>query len=107
MASELVPQFLLPILQVATILGMTSLCGYALQRLRQPRVVGEIAGGLLLGPLAFGHLFPATFASLFPANHLQALEIVSNIGLVLFLFLSGAELDLATIRGNRRSTLAI
>ncbi|AEU38821.1 cation:proton antiporter [Granulicella mallensis] len=106
-APDLVSQLLLPVLQVAAILCVTSLCGYALQRLRQPRVVGEIAGGLLLGPLAFGHLFPATFAALFPATHLQALETVSNIGLVLFLFLSGAELDLATIRGNRRSTLAI
>jgi Kef-type K+ transport system membrane component KefB len=106
-APDLIPQLLLPVLQVAAILCVTSLCGYVLQRLRQPRVVGEIAGGLLLGPLAFGHLFPATFASLFPATHLQALETVSNVGLVLFLFLSGAELDLATIRGNRRSTLAI
>ena len=51
-ASDLMPQFLLPVLQITAILCATSLCGYTLQQLRQPRVVGEIAGGLLLGPLA-------------------------------------------------------
>ena len=100
-------QILLPVLQVAAILLVTGLCGRAVERLRQPRVVGEIAGGLLLGPIVFGRFFPAAFAFLFPPTHLQVLETVTTIGLVLFLFLSGAELDLATVRRNRGSALAI
>ena len=95
------------LLQLGTILLSTSACGWLLARLGQPRVVGEIAGGLLLGPIAFGHLFPATIALLFPPSQLQPLEIVSNIGLVLFLFVIGAELDLAAIAKNRGTTFAI
>jgi Kef-type K+ transport system membrane component KefB len=96
---------LLLVVQIAVILAMTSLCGALLQRLRQPRVVGEIAGGLLLGPLALGRIVPSGL--LFPPAHLEPLQIVSNIGLVLFLFLMGAEIDLAALRKNRGVTLAV
>lgn len=95
------------LLQLGTILLSTSACGWLLARLGQPRVVGEIAGGLLLGPIAFGHLFPGAAALLFPPSQLHPLEIVSNIGLVLFLFVIGAELDLTAIAKNRGTTFAI
>lgn len=104
---NLLHQLFLPVLQVATILLVTSLCGRAVEKLRQPRVVGEIAGGLLLGPVLLGRLSPSAFAFLFPPTHLQALETITTIGLVLFLFLSGAELDIATVRRSRGSALAI
>jgi Kef-type K+ transport system membrane component KefB len=94
-------------LQVGAILLVTKLCGWLLARLGQPRVVGEIAGGLLLGPLACGHVFPAVSGLLFPASGLRPLEVVSNIGLVLFLFVMGAELDLDAGRRNRGASLAI
>jgi Kef-type K+ transport system membrane component KefB len=94
------------LLQLGTILLSTSACGWLLARLGQPRVVGEIAGGLLLGPIAFGHLLPAA-ALLFPPSQLHPLEIVSNISLVLFLFVIGAELDLTAIARNRGATFAI
>ena len=95
------------IVQMAAILVVTSACGWVLARLGQPRVVGEIAGGLLLGPLAFGHLLPAMSGLLFPPGRLHPLEIVSNIGLVLFLFVMGAELDLDAARHNHGASLAI
>jgi Kef-type K+ transport system membrane component KefB len=95
------------LLQLATVLLITNLCGALCVRLAQPRVVGEITGGLLLGPLALGHLFPSLSALVFPPSRLHPLEVVSNIGIVLFLFLIGAELDLTTARQNRGASLAI
>jgi Kef-type K+ transport system membrane component KefB len=99
----------LPLLlaQMAVILGVTTLFGFLAARLRQPSVIGNIFGGLLLGPVALGHLFPATHAWLFPADHLDTLTFISNVGLVAFLFLIGAELDIDTVRRNPRGTVAI
>jgi len=85
------------LLQLAAILVVTNLCGALCARLGQPRVVGEITG----------HLLPSLSALIFPPSRLHPLEVVSNIGIVLFLFLIGAELDLTAARQNRGASLAI
>jgi len=96
---------LLP-LQLAVILTVTWLCGALAQRLRQPRVIGEIAGGILLGPVALGRWMPAVTTMLFAPARLSWLELISNVGLVAFLFLVGAELDLREVKHHVRRVVA-
>ncbi len=100
-------KLLLFLAQLLTVLAVTYGCGRLLRRLGQPAVVGEIAGGLLLGPLVLGALAPRLQAALFPAASFGALETLSRIGLVLFLFAIGAELHIAAIANNRRRVAAI
>jgi Kef-type K+ transport system membrane component KefB len=65
-------------------------------------VIGEIVAGLLLGPSFFGWIAPALYARLFPPASLPALNELSQIGLVLFMFLVGLHLDLAEVYALRR-----
>ncbi|MBW8749571.1 MAG: cation:proton antiporter, partial [Acidobacteria bacterium] len=84
----------------------TWLCGALARRLRQPRVIGEIAGGILLGPVALGRWMPAVTTMLFAPARLSWLELISNVGLVAFLFLVGAELDLREVAHHVRRVVA-
>jgi Kef-type K+ transport system membrane component KefB len=93
--------------QIPVILLVTGVCGELLERLRQPRIVGEIAGGLLLGPLLLGRIWPEGFTFLFPPSDLQPLEDVGTIGLVLFLFLMGSQLDLESLRRERGPAFSV
>lgn len=98
---------LLTLEQLAVILAVTLLFGRIARLLRQPTVVGEIAGGLVLGPIALGRLFPVAYRTLFPADRLHPLELISGLGLVLFLFLAGTEVDLNAVRRNRGAAMTI
>ena len=95
------------LVEILIVLAFTFGCGRLTRRLSQPTVVGEIAGGLLLGPLVFGRIAPALQARVFTVNAEDALHTLSRIGLVLFLFLIGAELDLSAIRHRKRVVSAI
>ena len=86
------------LLQIAAVLLTTLLCGTLARRLGQAKVVGEILGGILLGPSVFGRFAPQAAATLFPRGSLGAFDVLSTLGLVLFLFLIGAELDLNHLR---------
>jgi len=85
---------LLWLLQIAVILTACRLLRGILGRIGQPPVVGEIIAGLLLGPSLLGWVAPHWFAMLFPAASLPVLDELSQIGLVLFMFLVGLRLDL-------------
>jgi Kef-type K+ transport system membrane component KefB len=83
---------LLLLLQLLVILGAARLCGLLLRRLGQPPVIGEMAAGLLLGPIVFGAWWPQAHAVLFATQSLGALSGLSTMGVVLFMFIVGAEL---------------
>ncbi|WP_374012877.1 cation:proton antiporter [Pseudoxanthomonas koreensis] len=80
------------LVQVAVILIVARLCGLLLARFGQPPVIGEMAAGILLGPIVFGAALPDLHASLFPVASLPALSALSTLGLVLFMFVIGVEL---------------
>ncbi|MFO3706613.1 cation:proton antiporter, partial [Xanthomonas codiaei] len=80
------------LVQLAVILGVARGCGALLQRVGQPPVIGEMAAGLLLGPIAFGAWFPQAHGVVFAANSLPPLSGLANIGVVLFMFIVGVEL---------------
>ena len=92
--------------QLTVILLVTRLVGRLFLLAGQPQVVGEMATGILLGPTLFGALAPAWSGSLFPARTLGSLQAISQVGLVLFMFLVGLELDFSLLRGRRQAALS-
>jgi Kef-type K+ transport system membrane component KefB len=94
------------LLQMSIVLLVAVACGRLARQLGQPRVIGEIIGGILIGPSVFGRFAPHLSADLFPQSSLAQLELLSTVGLVLFLFLIGMELDYAQLRNQRGTTMA-
>ena len=90
--------------QLLVILVAARACGWLLKHFGQPPVIGEMAAGLLLGPIALGALAPDLHASLFPAASLPPLASLATIGLVLFMFIIGAELR--PVEGTRAQVRA-
>ncbi|CAL5437043.1 unnamed protein product [Camellia sinensis] len=94
------------ILQLLLIVVTTRLLGFILKPLRQPRVLSEILGGVVLGPSILGQ--SEEFAkAVFPLRSVMVLETMANVGLLYFLFLIGVEMDLAVIHRTGRKALAI
>jgi Kef-type K+ transport system membrane component KefB len=87
------------LLQLLAILAVARACGWILGHFGQPPVIGEMAAGLLLGPIVFGALAPQAQAWLFPAASLPPLSALATLGLVMFMFVVG--LELRAIEGTR------
>lgn len=81
------------LVQMAVILLVTVACGWLARQLGQARVIGEIIGGILIGPSVFGRLAPDLSAHLFNKASSATFDSLSTVGLILFLFLIGMELD--------------
>ncbi|KAI5120140.1 hypothetical protein M0805_001908 [Coniferiporia weirii] len=94
------------IIQVGIIVMMAQLLSLLLRRIKQPKVIAEVLGGILLGPTAFGRI-PGFTEHIFPPDSLPYLSLVANIGLVLFLFLVGLEIEMSTIKKNARFSMPI
>lgn len=84
------------LLQLTVILVIARSCGLLLRAFGQPMVIGEMTAGILLGPIVFGALFPQWHAELFPPASLQGLSSLASLGIVLFMFVVGAELRAPT-----------
>src|SRR5580692_892184 len=89
--------------QMAIVLLTTVACGWLALKVGQSRVIGEILGGILLGPSVLGRFAPHAAAKLFPQSSFASFDILSTIGLVLFLFLIGTEVDYEQLYRQRRT----
>jgi Kef-type K+ transport system membrane component KefB len=92
---------------VAVVMLFARLCGSLMPRIRQPRVMGEVLAGILLGPTAFGAIDPSLQASVFASDIVPYIGVAANLGLIFFMFLIGLEVDLGQLRGRARMTLAV
>lgn len=85
------------LLQIIIIVVFARFFGYLFKKTGQPAVIGEIVAGIVLGPSIVGLFFPQVSGFLFPIASLANLQFLSQIGLILFMFIVGMELELATI----------
>jgi len=99
----------LPLLlvQIIVILVAARLVGAVVRRLGQPQVVGEMLAGIALGPSLLGAHAPGISAVLFPPSSLGFINALSQVGLLVFMFLVGLELDTRSIRERGRSAVII
>ncbi len=95
------------LLQIIVIIGIARLLGMLMVRIGQPTVMGEIIAGIILGPSLLGFVLPEVNAFLFPIDSLGNLQLISQIGLILFMFIIGMELDLRVIRRNAQTAMII
>ena len=95
------------LIQIIVVLIAVRIFGYLFQRIGQPGVIGEIVAGIVLGPSLLGKYFPEAFLFLFPPESLTNLELISQIGLVLFMFVIGMELDFSVLKNKINETLVI
>jgi len=102
--SQLALQF---VLQLAVILIACKAVGSVMPRIGQPKVIGEIIAGILLGPSLFGLIAPSAQAALFPAESRGVLSMVSQIGLVLYMFVVGMHLQTDFIKRAYRGAMLI
>lgn len=95
------------LIQLIVILFVAKGMGWLFTRIGQQSVMGEIVGGIMLGPSLLGWVAPDVFASLFPKESLVYLGILSQLGLLLFMFVIGMELDIDAIRDKMGESLVI
>ena len=98
---------LIVLLQLSVVIAAARLFGMLFRRFGQPRVCGEIVAGLLLGPSVFGRYFPEISAQVFSPSVNPVLSVISQIGLVLVMFLIGLEFDFSHLKKSRRAVLSV
>lgn len=95
------------LLQIITIILVARVFGWFFRKIGQPTVIGEMIAGIVLGPSLVGLYFPEFFSALFPTASLGNLKFLSQIGLILFMFVIGMELDLKALKNKANDAVVI
>ena len=95
------------LIQLVVILLVVRVVGWLFARLHQPAVIGEILAGILLGPSLLGAVWPEAMETLFPVHSLGNLELLSQFGLILFMFTIGMELRMKDLKGQAQQAFII
>jgi Kef-type K+ transport system membrane component KefB len=94
-------------LQLFMIIAASGIVAWIFSRCGQPAVIGEMVAGIILGPSLFGVLAPNAFQFIFAASSLDALRLLSQIGVCLFLFAVGMELDISEVRHKAQTAVVV
>jgi Kef-type K+ transport system membrane component KefB len=95
------------ILQILSIILIARLFGWMMNKIGQPTVIGEIIAGIFLGPSLLGLFFPQFSNFLFPTESLVNLQFLSQIGLILFMFIVGMELDVGILKRSAQDAIVV
>ena len=95
------------LIQILTIILVARFFGWFFKKIGQPTVIGEILAGILLGPSLLGLYFPEFSLALFPKESLGNLQFLSQIGLILFMFVIGMELDIKVLKNKANDAVVI
>ena len=93
--------------QIITIIIVSRIFAFIFRKIHQPTVIGEIIAGIALGPSLLGMLFPEFSLALFPEHSLGNLSLLSQVGLILFMFMVGMELDVKVIQTKVRDAVVV
>ena len=93
--------------QIVTIIIVARIFSWICKKIGQPTVIGEIIAGIVLGPSFAGVWMPEFSAALFPPDSLGSLNVLSQIGLILFMFMVGMELDVKSLKNQARDAVVI
>jgi Kef-type K+ transport system membrane component KefB len=88
------------LLAIAVVIAACKVAGWVMRRIGQPSVIGEIAAGIVLGPSVLGLVWPSGAAALLPAVIMPQLNVLAQVGVVLFVFLAGLEVNTRLMRGR-------
>lgn len=95
------------LLQVLVILAVSRLVGILFNMINQPAVIGEIFAGIMLGPSLLGLFLPQVSEFIFPQSSLGNLQFLSQIGLILFMFIIGMELDVNILKNKAHEAVLL
>ena len=95
------------LLQIVLIVVVSRVLAFLVAKIGQPRVIGEIIAGIILGPSLVGHFWPAVSNFLFPPDSLPNINVLSQLGLILFMFIIGLELDVHLLKHKAHTAVVV